>query len=69
MMGESCLEMKDDAPEQTENNRRVAIDDTRGADAEQVHLKDNREKVQSRKVALRIGVSHCHDVSTSLSPV
>lgn len=44
MMGESCLEMKDDAPEQTENNRRVAIDNARGADAEEIHLKDNRER-------------------------
>lgn len=44
MMGDSCLEMKDDAPEQTENNRRVAVDDARGAGAEQVRLKDNRER-------------------------
>lgn len=49
MMGESCLEVKDDAPEQTEDNRRVAIDNARGADAGQVHLKDNRERFGQEK--------------------
>lgn len=62
MMGESCLEMKDDAPDQTENNSRVAIDNTRGADAEQVHLKHDRERRSDQEKWL--GAPVCRGVTT-----
>lgn len=49
MMGEACLEMEDDAPHKAENSRRVAIDNPRGVDVEQLHLKENEGKVEAVK--------------------
>lgn len=49
MMGAACLEMKDDAPDKTENNRRVAIDDARGGDARQLHLKGRERRFNQEK--------------------
>lgn len=45
MMGAACLEMKDDAPDEAENNRRVAIGNARGGDARQLHLKARERRV------------------------
>lgn len=59
MVGAACLEMKDDAPDKTEDSRRVAIDDAGGGDARQLHLRGRRAKVQSRKIAA------CRRVPTS----
>lgn len=44
MMGEACLEMEDEAPDKAENDRRVAIDNTRGVDGEQLHLQEDGER-------------------------
>lgn len=46
-MGEACLEVEDDAPDKVENDRRVAIDNTRGLDVKQFHL-EGRARVRVR---------------------
>lgn len=44
MMGEACLEMEDEAPDEAENDRRVAVDNTRGVDGEQLRLQEDGER-------------------------
>lgn len=41
MTGEACLEMEDEAPDEAENSRRVAVGNTRGIDGEQLHLQED----------------------------
>lgn len=55
MMGETCLEVQDDAPDKIKNNRGDAISNTRGVDAEQLNLKKTRERmVQSGRTDLNV---------------
>lgn len=42
--------MQDDAPDKIKNNRRDAVSDTSGVDAEQRHLVDDRQDVRHRQV-------------------
>lgn len=61
MMGEACLEMEDDAPHKAENSRRVAIDNPRGVDVEQLHLKENEGKVEAiKKMTAVFGAADTH---------
>lgn len=43
----ACLKIQDDVPDEIKNNRRDAISNTRGIDAKQLHLRDNREEASS----------------------
>lgn len=55
MMGVTCLELQDDAPDKIKNDRGDAISNTRGIDAEQLHLKKKRERmVQSGRTDLNV---------------
>lgn len=45
MMGQTHLKIQDDVPDKVKNNRRDAISNTRGIDAKQLHLRDNREEM------------------------
>lgn len=42
--------MQDDVPDEIKNNRRDAIGNTRGIDAKQLHLRDNRGDVTCKQV-------------------
>lgn len=41
---ETCLEVEDDVPDEIQNNRRDAISNTRGIDANQLHLREHGEE-------------------------